>query len=801
MTRMSDCRNSSQSAAILAAVNQSLRRETHVLRIRPDLLWQQLRARLLWEADPWPTLIAAEQRRRIRHPRSNWFAIAVPPVESGSLVQTLVGHSAPVSAFATDDQGNIIVSGDHRGEIRAWDLKSNASRVLGEHSARVNACVLGPRHDYAAAMSEDGAVGVWPLKELTASKMVRAGVGAANDFSVSPDGSYVAVACSDGTVTIIPVGDSHVMAMRGHSGGANACNIAPNGQFVVSASMDRTLRIWDPEKGVTEVVLTGHDAAVLKCAVSPDSKSVASIDDRGTVMIWEVTTGQCLERVVVGGEVPPIDSKCTPSEYWIPSGAISISDEVDRLLQTGLAIEFDPSGMFLAAVSATSIVVWDFADRRLSFRWQRAVEGASDLAIAPNGQLVASACSSSHIRIWNTVTGDELEALEGHSGAVRACRFSGDGSLLVSASDDMTLKLWDPNKMAAASAASRQHNGPVHGCALGADGTRAVSAGDDHTLAMWETTTGEPQATLAGHIRPVRSCAVDQLDRYLVSGSDDGTVRIWNATDGRSLAVLAGHTDSVRSVAIARDGSWAVSASDDQTLRVWDLETAQARFVLRGHNRRVRCCAIGGFPHKDASQTREFIVSGSDDATLRVWNPNTGETQAILHGHTGVIRYCTVSPSGDLIASAAWDETVRIWSTSGSELAVLPVTGHIPRACVFTSDGAMVVAVGDFQTLRAWDTATGALLLTLQGHTGVVRTCTVGFDGLVISGGDDHWVRVWDLALGREVASLPLPGAATSLAAHPTRPLVMVGEAGGNIVIAELVRVKQELPQEPRLRD
>jgi WD40 repeat protein len=102
--------------------------------------------------------------------------------------------------------------------------------------------------------------------------------------------------------------------------------------------------------------------------------------------------------------------------------------------------------------------------------------------------------------------------------------------------------------------------------------------------------------------------------------------------------------------------------------------------------------------------------------------------------------------------------------------------------------GAAVVAGGDFRALRVWETASGKPLLTLSGHTGTVRRCVLGTGGLVISGGDDGWARAWDLALGREVASLPLPGAVTCLAAHPARPLIMAGESGGTIVVAEVIR-------------
>ena len=44
-----------------------------------------------------------------------------------------------------------------------------------------------------------------------------------------------------------------------------------------------------------------------------------------------------------------------------------------------------------------------------------------------------------------SLAGAEKYTLSGHSGWVRCCAFSPDGSAVVSGSDDKTLKIWDPS--------------------------------------------------------------------------------------------------------------------------------------------------------------------------------------------------------------------------------------------------------------------------------------------------------------------------------------------------------------------
>ncbi len=69
--------------------------------------------------------------------------------------------------------------------------------------------------------------------------------------------------------------------------------------------------------------------------------------------------------------------------------------------------------------------------------------GVTDCAFSPDGERVCSASDDRTLKTWDPESGTELSTLEGHSGGVNACAFSPDGSLICSASDDRTLKLWD----------------------------------------------------------------------------------------------------------------------------------------------------------------------------------------------------------------------------------------------------------------------------------------------------------------------------------------------------------------------
>ena len=73
----------------------------------------------------------------------------------------------------------------------------------------------------------------------------------------------------------------------------------------------------------------------------------------------------------------------------------------------------------------------------------------------------------------------------------------------------------------------KAHSGWVRAVTYSPDGKIVVSCSDDTTIKLWDAATGRPIRTIKGHKEPVRSIAFSPDGRRLVSGSIDRTVRLW----------------------------------------------------------------------------------------------------------------------------------------------------------------------------------------------------------------------------------------------------------------------------------
>ena len=129
---------------------------------------------------------------------------------------------------------------------------------------------------------------------------------------------------------------------------------------------------------------------------------------------------------------------------------------------------------------------------------------------------------------------------------------------------------------------------------------------------------------------------------------------------------------------------------------------------------------------------------------MHLWDTRTGAHIKTLTGddQTSWVYSLAFSPDSTTLASGT-HAGVQLWDVVTGQSTTAFAGGNV-TSIAFSPNGDLLASGGS--DIWLWDVATGQLVATLTGHTGVVNSVAFSPDGdTLASGSRDGTVLLWDL--------------------------------------------------------
>ena len=421
---------------------------------------------------------------------------------------------------------------------------------------------------------------------------------------------------------------------------------------------------------------------------------------------------------------------------------------------------------------------------------------------------LASGTEDGKIRIWDLVKRKVVATLESHVSVVRGLAFSPEVSVLVSASRDKTVTIWDARTWKSKKVIPVLEG--VEAVGFIEHGALIYIGGESGRLRIWDIETAREitQKQEAGSegdsiVHVLQNSGQDVLlsvhaDQSLIlhsakilshsasssasinalpivrriSGTHDEIIDLAYVTPDRSLLALATNSEDIRLVSLAASP---VDTSSAGSAKYFGADVA----LLEGHEDIIICLSI------DWSGC--WLATGAKDNTARLWRIDHSSSNYQHHttftGHAesiGAISLPSAPPPTtsseytnpleyppSFLLTGSQDRTIKRWntakSTSSSSRAVFTRKAHDKdiNAISLSHNSQLFASASQDRTVKVWSTETGEVQGILRGHRRGVWSVafapkgappisgdsgTVASSrGLVVTGSGDKTVRIWSL--------------------------------------------------------
>ncbi len=471
-------------------------------------------------------------------------AVYVYEFETANLMRKLEGFQSLACAVAISSEGTYVASGDTG--IRVWNLESGELvREFPGHDNWIRDLAFRPNSMQLASSANEPEIKIWDVESGQKLTSLFGHSSFVNSIQYSPDGQLLASGSEDRTLRFWNADSFRSVATKwGHIGGISELDFSPDGALVATAG-SLCLKTWTPDSVAETSFGTGIYQQIVDVEIGPDSKRLLASDNLGRLVEWDLPTRKPV-RQLARAAVPP---SAVRGIAWSRNGRyvawanddenVYLRDDTTRKKKvlrghdeavTSVAFSADENDLYSCSTDK-SVRKWDIAAESSSVLFQ-SDQPVHKVLASRDGRWIVIAVEGS-IVILDPITGRQINSWERKRG-VNAENFDmaihPDGSMVAAPIDDSYTGVWAiPSGEELAKLG--EHTQQVFAVDFSPDGKRIGSSSSDGTIKLWDCERFQPVLTLRGHTGYCKTIAFAPDNSALVGGMYGGTVNVWKTLD------------------------------------------------------------------------------------------------------------------------------------------------------------------------------------------------------------------------------------------------------------------------------
>jgi WD40 repeat protein len=283
--------------------------------------------------------------------------------------------------------------------------------------------------------------------------------------------------------------------------------------------------------------------------------------------------------------------------------------------------------------------------------------------------LIVSASEDRTVRIWDRSEGQK--AVLPHLTAVRAVACTpptGEGNQVLSGADDGIARIWDldnPEPAKSARELKGRHQSRIVSAAFAPDGKTCVTA-DEKEICLWDVASGDMKYRFPAHHRGQISYVQYTPQSKLLSVARDHSLCLWKlgekgATPDKTIDYRSG---DVSVLGASPDGQ-SVLFDQDRALHILSLDDAtfqRTEGVLPAPSDASQFAAFALF----SPDGHDILAGGTADNPLQLWKaPAPGVRAHLIRrlavGPTSAPTCAAFAPDGSFAVTGTQDDKVMVW--------------------------------------------------------------------------------------------------------------------------------------------